>query len=214
MDARDLNLSIMSARKSRSALASSDPKRPLAWARGRWVGYEDGYGREKQITIKRNGTLVSRNKVFDDGTQVYEDRIVIKPHSDKRGVLTFHHKNGAKKGIQGKATIGRNRLEARGPGFSVKVYLEGDQLVFDQEGEKLYGDLDRRVLKMSRAAKSQGASNVSTGHQHDPMQPTPPRVFPNGEQVLDAERQHVIDVAEAGVVHSFVRPPAPTAPWP
>jgi hypothetical protein len=125
-------------------------KSPLAWARGHWVGYEDGYGRENRITIKRDGTFVSRNTVFDDGTPVYQDRIVIQPRSPKRGVLAFQHKNGSTKGIEGKATIGRNRVEAKGPGFSVKVYMKGDQLVFDKKGEKLYGDRDRRVLKMSR----------------------------------------------------------------
>jgi hypothetical protein len=164
----------------------------LVWARGRWFGYEDGFGREKQITIKRDGTLVSRDKVFDDGTQVYEDRIVIKPQSDQRGVLTFHHKNGAKKGIQGKATIGRNRLEARGPGFSVKVYMEGDQLVFEQEGEKLYGDWDRRVLKMKRVETSPSTANVSTVRQPD-------------QTPADAPAPSLIFQAS---------PPAPTAPSP
>jgi hypothetical protein len=154
------------------------------------VGYEDGFLREKRITIKRDGTFISRNTVYDEGTPVYEDRIVIKLHSDRRGVLTFQHKNGAKKGIQGTARIGRHRIEAKGPGFSVQVYREGDQLVFDKEGEKLYGDWDRRVLKMKRV--EQLAANVS-------------RVRPPDQTPADAG-------ALGSIFHAS--PPAPTAPWP
>jgi hypothetical protein len=135
----------------------------LAWARGHWFGYEDGFGRENRITIRRDGTLVSKNTVFDDGTPVYEDRIVIRPRSGKGGILAFQTKNGSRSGIEGKARIGRNRVEAKGPGFSVKVYLKGDQLVFDKKGARLYGDRDRRVLKMSRIQPPQVGVNSSTG---------------------------------------------------
>jgi hypothetical protein len=169
--------------------ATERSKSPMAWAQGHWAGYEDGHRQEKRISITRDGTFVSKNKVFDGHTVVHEDSVVIKPESSKRGVLTFYKNDGSKEGITGKVRIGHDRIEAKGPGFSLKVYMKGDELVFDKAGKKLYADRDRHVLTMKR---SQGGAKAQTSRKHAPDFDMGLRVFVNGKEVFGNDREQAI----------------------
>jgi hypothetical protein len=164
----------------------------MAWAQGHWAGQEDGHRQEKRISITRDGTFVSKNKVFDGHTVVHEDSVVIKPESSKRGVLTFYKNDGSKEGITGKVRIGHDRIEAKGPGFSLKVYMKGDELVFDKAGKKLYADTDRHVLTMKRLDASKGSAKARTSRKHAPDFDTGLRVFVNGKEVFGNDREQAL----------------------
>lgn len=127
---------------------------PMAFAQGQWVGFEDGFRQEKAITIKEDGSLVSKNKVYGkDGKLAQEGSVVIELRSQTTGYLTFFDKGGSKIGVEGPCKISRDRIECRGNDFKLNVYLEDDgkKLVFAKASRRLYGDDKFHYLKMVRA---------------------------------------------------------------